>query len=107
MVKKQQKTKSPADTRKPKHSNDASRASKAKHGSGLRDASTVRRLKMYNSGRAVRDKKGRVIKQVSPVGGRAGGLRGGWRDELHAGRGGAGRGRRCTGRQAAHGRRLL
>lgn len=63
------KTKSPADTRKPKHSNDSARPSKSKAGSGLRDASTVRRLKMYNSGKAVRDKRGRVLRQVSHASG--------------------------------------
>lgn len=71
MVKKAHKTKSPADTRKPKHSNDANRASKSTgKNMGMRDASTVRRLKMYNSGKAVRDKRGKILHQV-----RQGGLR--------------------------------
>ncbi|GAB4818770.1 hypothetical protein N2152v2_005816 [Parachlorella kessleri] len=63
MAKKGHKAKSPADTRKGKHSLDANRASKSKSGSGMRDASTVRRLKMYNSGKAVRDKNGKVLHQ--------------------------------------------
>jgi hypothetical protein len=67
----QKKAKSPADTRKGKHSLDANRASKSKSGSGMRDASTVKRLKMYNSGKAVRDKKGKFLRQASGAGGPA------------------------------------
>ncbi|CAD7700424.1 unnamed protein product [Ostreobium quekettii] len=50
------------DKRKPKHSDDPNRPNRdAKP--GMRSAATVRRLKMYKSGGAVRDKKGRVIRQ--------------------------------------------
>eukprot|EP00887_Chlorella_sp_A99_P002078 scaffold21.g2078.t1 len=52
--------KAPKDTRAPKHSNDGNRANKKGAKAGMRDASTVRRLAMYNS-RAVRDKKGRIL----------------------------------------------
>eukprot|EP00775_Hariotina_reticulata_P005449 gene5449-5682_t len=57
MAKNKGRTAAPA-SRQPKHSNDASRSNKG--AKGQRDASTVRRLKMYNT-RAVRDKKGRII----------------------------------------------
>eukprot|EP00884_Botryococcus_braunii_P017149 jgi/Botrbrau1/4117/Bobra.152_3s0063.2 len=46
------------DTRTPKHSNDAARPSKGSK--DLRDAATVRRLRMYKT-RPKRDKKGKVI----------------------------------------------
>ncbi|KAI8471387.1 MAG: NUC091 domain-containing protein [Monoraphidium minutum] len=45
-------------TPKPKHSNDANRATKGS--GGQRDAATVRRLAMYKT-RPVRDKKGKVL----------------------------------------------
>ncbi|CAL5224471.1 g7163 [Coccomyxa viridis] len=48
------------DSRKPKHSRDASRPSKG--GKGQRDAATVRRLKMYSK-TAKRDKAGKIIHQ--------------------------------------------
>ncbi|GLC34322.1 Nuclear/nucleolar GTPase 2 [Pleodorina starrii] len=48
------------DNRKPKHSLDVNRPSSGK--GGMRDAATVRRLKMYKQ-RAVRDKKGRLLYQ--------------------------------------------
>ncbi|GLI67162.1 hypothetical protein VaNZ11_011375 [Volvox africanus] len=48
------------DNRKPKHSLDANRPSSGK--GGMRDAATVRRLKMYRQ-RAVRDKNGRLLYQ--------------------------------------------
>ncbi|KAG2434724.1 hypothetical protein HXX76_007614 [Chlamydomonas incerta] len=48
------------DNRKPKHSLDANRPSSGK--GGMRDAATVRRLKMYKQ-RPVRDKKGRLLYQ--------------------------------------------
>ncbi|GIM05189.1 hypothetical protein Vretimale_9632 [Volvox reticuliferus] len=48
------------DNRKPKHSLDANRPSSGK--GGMRDAATVRRLKMYKQ-RAVRDKNGRLLYQ--------------------------------------------
>ncbi|EFJ47260.1 hypothetical protein VOLCADRAFT_81595 [Volvox carteri f. nagariensis] len=48
------------DNRKPKHSLDVNRPSNGK--GGMRDAATVRRLKMYKQ-RAVRDKNGRLLYQ--------------------------------------------
>ncbi|GFR50420.1 hypothetical protein Agub_g12637 [Astrephomene gubernaculifera] len=48
------------DNRKPKHSLDVNRPSSGK--GGMRDAATVRRLKMYKQ-RPVRDKKGRLLYQ--------------------------------------------
>lgn len=54
------RSKAPADTRKPKNSNDVNRSNKSKD--GTRSAATVRRLAMYNN-KAKRDKKGRVISQ--------------------------------------------
>jgi len=45
--------------RKPKNSMDANRANKTSS-SGMRDAATVRRLKMYNT-RAKRDKSGKIL----------------------------------------------
>ncbi|MEW5313343.1 MAG: hypothetical protein WDW38_004918 [Sanguina aurantia] len=48
------------DSRKPKHSNDANRASQGVQ--GQRDAATVRRLNMYKS-RPKRDKKGLILRE--------------------------------------------
>ncbi|KAG2442233.1 hypothetical protein HYH02_009717 [Chlamydomonas schloesseri] len=48
------------DNRKPKHSLDVNRPSSGK--GGMRDAATVRRLKMYKQ-RPVRDKKGKLLYQ--------------------------------------------
>mmetsp|Transcript_35555 Transcript_35555/g.78915 ORF Transcript_35555/g.78915 Transcript_35555/m.78915 type:complete len:702 (+) Transcript_35555:106-2211(+) len=61
MAKKEAKKKGgakPADSSKPKHSNDVNRSSKG--AMGQRDAATVRRLNMYKK-RAKRDKKGKII----------------------------------------------
>ncbi|KXZ54741.1 hypothetical protein GPECTOR_4g810 [Gonium pectorale] len=48
------------DNRKPKHSLDVNRPSNGK--GGMRDAATVRRLKMYKQ-RPIRDKKGKLLYQ--------------------------------------------